>query len=252
MGGNARVYLRATRDPSGETSYYRPAWSPHGTDLAVDVLYEPPSDSESHESSELVVFRPSKPQLMPKCARCYSTGTASWSPDGRRLVFVGYEAFDPYAAGGLNVATLPTEQARLLTSESRFDGKPAWSPDGRLIAFVSQPALYVGRKPGPRRLHVISPAGGRARRLTDVEATNPSWSPDGKYLAFDDGRRVGTVGRSGGAVRFVATGTDPAWSPDGESIAIVRNGSVWLIDPAGRHARLAARNATSPTWRLAG
>ena len=130
-------------------------------------------------------------------------------------------------------------------------GRPPASPNGKLIAFIRDetrgPAF--GEESVPR-LFVIAPSGrGGAKRLTKVKALNPSWSPDGRFIAFDDGRRIGILRRKGATVRYIATGTDPAWSPEGITIAFEKRNDVWLVEPTGRRARLAVRDAQDPAWR---
>jgi Tol biopolymer transport system component len=62
-----------------------------------------------------------------------------------------------------------------------------WSPDGRQIAFLrgrlEGPPLYPA---GFATIHLVSPLGGPAPKLSDFPASNwdpPSWSPDGRWLA---------------------------------------------------------------------
>jgi Tol biopolymer transport system component len=137
---------------------------------------------------------------------------ASWSPDGRLLVF-----------GGLNgiVAVRPDGRSSdLLTRGPDF--APVWSPDGSLIAF---------RRGTPQAsdLWVVRPDGSNARRLAVSlhDLTLPVWSPDSRELAFAGYNRgsidVEVVDVATGAVRAVAPGpaldTAPSWSRDGSTIA---------------------------------
>jgi TolB protein len=62
-----------------------------------------------------------------------SEGIASWSPDGKRLVF----SSDRDGDWDLYLLSLANGAARRLTSDPGTDTFPAWSPDGKAIAFVS-------------------------------------------------------------------------------------------------------------------
>src|SRR3989441_820243 len=59
--------------------------------------------------------------------------TPSWSPDGKQLVFTGYD-------GGLSDLFLINADGtdlRRLTNDKYADLEPAWSPDGKTIAFTT-------------------------------------------------------------------------------------------------------------------
>ncbi len=96
--------------------------------------------------------------------------------------------------GGLHRVPLDGSGAQRWTWAER-DLAPRISPDGQRVAFlrVTEP----GKAP---QLHVMSAAGGDARRLTDLElgAGVPVWSPDSTRLAFTS--RVPERGRYGTAL----------------------------------------------------
>ena len=105
---------------------------------------------------------------------------ADWSPDGKRVVFMGtsgrqYDIFTMNADG--------TGVTRL-TDNPADDGWPVWSPDGRTIAFSSQRGLTDEGQ----RLYLMDADGSDERQVPiDRFAQFPAWSPDGRYLLFGPG-----------------------------------------------------------------
>src|SRR5215831_6668160 len=114
--------------------------------------------------------------------RLQFVAAADLSPDGRRVVYAvtraDVEAEQDRVA--LHLLDVETGARRQLTAGRGSDGSPAWSPDGGRIAFVSDRA-------GAPQVFLISPDGGEARQVTELEhgvSGAPAWSPDGTRLAF--------------------------------------------------------------------
>ena len=103
---------------------------------------------------------------------------ASWSPDGRRIVFASSRT-----PKGLYVMDVLTGEFRHFAAAGEDAEDPAWSPDGRRIAFQS-------RRDGNLEIYVINLDGTGLRRLTDHPAADgrPAWSPDGQWIAFESDR----------------------------------------------------------------
>ncbi len=146
--------------------------------------------------------------------------TPSWSPDGQRIVFAGYDR----GAAATFIEDLASRRLTRLTAEKGINGAPAWSPDGASIALT----LSFGRNPD---IYVVSLSSGARARITADPAidTEPSWSPDGRSLAFISDRtglpQIYTVRLSGGVPLMLNTpgkrAEQPRYSPDGKSMAMV-------------------------------
>ena len=139
------------------------------------------------------------------------------SPDGRHAVVALQtvaRGFDGYRDALWIVPTDGSAGPRQLTLGAKHDHQPRFSPDGTTLAFISDRRSLIEEEIGwPRRepkdredlqqVHLLSLAGGEARRLTDLPRGVDAfeWSPDGDRLVVvstshgatsaDDDRRRG-------------------------------------------------------------
>ena len=95
----------------------------------------------------------------------------SWSPDGRKIVFVNDRDgnFDMY------VMNADGSGQRNLTRHPSHDSDPEWSPDGKKIAFTT-------KREGNFEIYVMNADGSGQHNLTRNPAVDryPVWSPGQK------------------------------------------------------------------------
>ena len=165
---------------------------------------------------------------------------ASFSPDGKRIVF-HWDKIDGVEKG-LYTKEVGSEGAKPLVVAARGKGfiySPAWSPDGTTIAFLE-------RTPTDGTwLNLVAASGGTPKRLRQI-AVPPviyfanhlhiSWTPDGQSVIAPMGignyrgvYRIST--RSADAVSIVASDSAyaPALSPDGHSIVWMRKKGMPIV-----------------------
>ena len=174
--------------------------------------------------------------LMPCHGSCTLISSASWSRDGRRVVFTalcagGCASFgDPYHGIRIADPTVGTD-ALLRAGEDVFDA--SLSPDGSQIAFIRAALTSTPQ------LMVMATDGTGTRLVTDLAGAvaGPSWSPDGGWLTYSGLREEADVFvvRADGtqAPVTIAVGDHPAWSPDGTRIAYIHDCRILSTSPDG-------------------
>ncbi|MFN3713280.1 MAG: Tol-Pal system beta propeller repeat protein TolB [Alcanivoracaceae bacterium] len=145
----------------------------------------------------------------------------SWSPDGRRIAYVSFEA---NGRPGIYIHELSSMQRQLVSSFDGINGAPDWSPDGRRLA------LTLSRDGNPE-IYILDIASRQLTRMTNHFAidTEPRWLPDGQSLVFTSNRgggpqiyRLDVRDKSVRRVSFEGDyNSNPAVTPDGRYLAYV-------------------------------
>jgi TolB protein len=113
---------------------------------------------------------------------------ASWSPDGKRLVFERIDTSVSPEKAAIFIIDADGMNERQVTPWDLDGNDPDWSPDGQLIVF-NAPA----ESGGDQNIYVIAPDGSGLQRLTYGLSTwpdggqatyHPTWSPDGSQILF--------------------------------------------------------------------
>lgn len=97
-----------------------------------------------------------------------------WSPDGKKLLYVGRSTAGQLDIYVVNVDGGGTVQ---LTNDGEGDYHPTWSPDGSRIAWSGFPG----------DIYVMNADGSGRQNLTPNTANSnffPDWSPDGSKIIF--------------------------------------------------------------------
>jgi len=226
-----------------------PVWSPDGTKLAfIDHI------------GHLVVMRAdgSGKQIISRESGINDDEIASWSPDGRQLVF------DSTDVPGSNILFVVNADGTGKHRLGAFGYGPDWSPDGKHIVFSDQIGLVAEIGVDGRGVQEL---GGSRCTFDPVR-----WSPDGNQIAFvrsadcfGAGAVIEVVNADGTAPHAVTKKDGsyygpPSWSPDGKQIVFSRSsgfgaiGNLYVADADGSHVRQLTTDGHDfdPSWRRAG
>jgi hypothetical protein len=150
-------------------------------------------------------------------------GTASFSPDGTRLIVV--------TGGGTGQASpqpITTYLFEIASQKQTSWATPAqaitWSPDSAKVAFWRGGSVYSAAADG----------SGATELAKSPQPTETAWSADGKLLLLAGGAGAALVKADGSnpAQLSQASFQGPVWAPGGGQFAFLRSGSIWIDDVA--------------------
>ena len=204
-----------TKDAALDTD---PSWSPDGSSLVYS------SDKNSPHLQLWV--RDMKSGVSRKVTDITTQPQgASFSPDGKRLVFFNVDGM--WRVAEMSVLDIDSGKITRIHESLPQPGTPTWSPDGRRIALAGIAPMTVRFREGTNQIQTIAATGG------DVK-----WYAPIPLLSIDS--------RGGGG---------PVWSPDGSKMAAIYEGvlSVWPVAPSGEPLgpprRVTSESAHAPSWQ---
>ncbi|HEX3454179.1 MAG TPA: LpqB family beta-propeller domain-containing protein, partial [Gaiellaceae bacterium] len=169
----------------------------------------------------------------------------AWSPDGRKIAFVGGPAGTQ--AGELMVMNADGSGVRRIDTDLGPNvATPSWSPDGTQILVSAFGDVYA-----------VPLLGGRSK-LVVQHGQDPEWAPDGSFIAFTrDYSTIFLVRPDGSDLHPLlappfASSPPFSWSPDGRRIAFKAYVGIDAVnvDGSGRVTVVPAQsfNNYAPAW----
>ncbi len=151
-----------------------------------------------------------------------------WSPDGKEIVFYGYnsgrrpQAYIVSAQGG---------EARPAQLDGNNQMTMNWSPDGKLLMYSEFPFFVAD--PSRIVVHVLDPKTQRVETLPGSQGMfAAAWSPDGRRVAAwgPNGRDLMLFEFKTRQWTQIASGAGfPTWSRDGQYVYFMRPGEDTAI-----------------------
>lgn len=180
MDADGSHVTRLTDNPALD---WTPVWSPDGTRIAfISTRVEPAAACQCVLCNRGIYVMDADGSHVTRLTEITPYDRdPSWSPDGRRIAFVGSTSVSVhvYTTAVIYVMDVDGSHATPLSDNAALELGPAWSPDGTRIAFVSY-------RDSNAEIYMMDADGSHVTRLTDNPAVDlgPAWSPDGTRISF--------------------------------------------------------------------
>jgi Tol biopolymer transport system component len=246
-----------TQITPGTSDGWFPSWSPDGSRIVFASHSSDPDPDDAVEIMDVFTMSPDGSDVRKVTDSVGYSGTPSWSPDGRWIVYSADRADYPRGQGIYIVPSDGSAAPRRITTlpaASLWHELARFSPDGTRLVFTEYRGGHVlrnhrdGALVGEQSaLFTVRPDGSDLHQITPwgIHASDADWSPDGTRLVFGaQPTHIGNIGdvmiadADGGHLKdltqdhgFTGPGNDtavryaesfnPAWSPDGTKIIFV-------------------------------
>lgn len=196
-----------------------PSWSPDGTELVY-------SSDKDNAHLQLWIRNMRTGQSRQVTRLTTQPQGASFSPDGRRIVFFNVDGM--WRVAEVSVLDVASGVVTKIHDSLPQPGTPTWSPDGARVALAGVVPLSTRFREGTNQVMTIAADGKNGDK----------WHAPVPLLSIDS--------RGGGG---------PVWSPDGTKMAAIYEGvlSVWPVSPAGEPLgpprRVTSESAHAPSWQ---
>jgi Tol biopolymer transport system component len=190
-------------------------WS--GANGAIAFLSGPREGSPRTDDVWVMAADGSRRRNLTDTASPMDEDRPSWSPSGRKVVFVSNRDGD----WDVYVMRRDGSRTRKLTHNKRDDRDPSWSPNGKKI-------VYTSDRRGVRDVFIMRADGSNARAIVQLasDAQAPVWSPSAQVIVFSmatgegEGRDLYTIRPDGEGLKVLAQTSDEeytaSWSADGK------------------------------------